>query len=61
MVAKVQDVKTIALTGEHGGKMSELFDAVIKVPAGKKDEVQRMHSAVYHLICVMLKWERWGE
>jgi len=61
MVAKVQDVKTIALTGEKGGKMSELFDVVIKVPAGITDEVQNMHSAVYHLICAMLEWERWGE
>lgn len=59
MVAKVQNVKTIALTGQKGGKMSDLFDIVIKVPSTITDEIQNMHSAVYHLICAMLECERW--
>lgn len=59
MVSRVQNLKTIALTGQKGGKMSDLFDIMIKVPSTVTDEIQNMHSAVYHLICAMLECERW--
>ena len=61
IVAKVQNMKTVALTGEKGGKMSGMFDVTIKVPSLITCDIQDMHSIVYHLLCAMLEVERWEE
>ena len=48
-------MKTIALTGEGGGRMGELFDIVLAAPSKWTPEVQEYHIALYHLICAFVE------
>ena len=56
-VAKAFGVKTIALTGEGGGKLAGLCDITIRVPARETYRVQEYHLPVYHALCAMLEAE----
>lgn len=53
--AKVIGMATIGLTGELGGKLSELVDVSIKAPEMETFKVQEMHIAIYHLICALVE------
>jgi phosphoheptose isomerase len=44
-------MKTISMTGEHGGMLAELCDVAIKVPESETYKVQELHLPVYHAIC----------
>jgi len=57
IAAKALGVKTIALTGEHGGKMRELFDMTIAVPATSTPDIQELHLPIYHAICAEVEKE----
>lgn len=57
IVAKAKGMKTIALTGQNGGKLSELCDVTIKVPAKITPDIQELHLPVYHALCCMLEEE----
>lgn len=48
-------VKTIALTGRSGGRLAEICDVAIKVPADETYRVQEYHLPVYHEICMRLE------
>lgn len=50
-------VKTLALTGEAGGRLGELCDVTIRVPARETYQVQEFHLPVYHALCAMLEEE----
>ncbi|MEI4474234.1 D-sedoheptulose-7-phosphate isomerase [Frigidibacter sp. MR17.24] len=52
-IARELGVKTIALTGEGGGKMGEGSDLLIAVPHGKTNHIQEAHIAIGHLICAI--------
>ena len=54
--AKAFGIKTIAMTGEHGGKLREICDVAICVPADETYRVQEYHLPVYHTLCAMLEW-----
>lgn len=54
-VAKAKGLKVIALTGESGGKISNLADVSIKVPSREAYTVQELHLPVYHCLCLMLE------
>jgi D-sedoheptulose 7-phosphate isomerase len=45
----------IGLTGERGGRLAELADIPIQVPAGRTDRVQELHVQCYHTLCEMLE------
>ena len=57
IAAKANGVKTIAMTGERGGKMKDLFDITIAVPATSTPEIQELHLPVYHAICMTVEEE----
>ena len=57
MVAKAKDVRTVALTGENGGKLKEICDCCVCVPETETFKVQELHLPVYHCICAMLEEE----
>ena len=57
IAAKAIGMETIALVGGKGGRMSELFDTVICVPASETDKIQELHLPVYHALCAMLEAE----
>ncbi len=53
--ARARGLATIGLTGESGGKLKDLVDCCIRVPASNVWEVQEMHLPVYHAVCLMLE------
>jgi len=56
-VASVFGLYTIGMTGEHGGKLLEICDVTIRVPACETFRVQEYHLPVYHALCAMLEAE----
>jgi D-sedoheptulose 7-phosphate isomerase len=50
-VAQKIGIKTVALTGNDGGKLSQLADINIIVPASDTPSIQEMHITVGHAIC----------
>jgi D-sedoheptulose 7-phosphate isomerase len=49
-VAKAKGVKTIALLGKGGGKMKDLADLSIIVPAETSDRIQEIHIKLIHTV-----------
>ena len=60
-VARVMGLKTIALTGQSGGKAKALADISICVPAFRVDKIQELHLPVYHFLCAALEDALFGE
>lgn len=58
--AKAKGMHTLGLTGRTGGKMKELFDVVLCVPADSTEDVQDLHSKIYHALCACVEYELWG-
>ncbi len=54
-IGKVLGLKTIALTGEKGGKCLEFADCTINVPETETYIVQEYHLPIYHAICATLE------
>ena len=54
-VARAAGMKTIGLTGESGGKIRELCDLCLCVPATETYRVQELHLPAYHALCAMLE------
>jgi D-sedoheptulose 7-phosphate isomerase len=59
--ARALDLNVIALTGESGGRLVELSDVAIRVPARRTDRVQELHVQCYHALCEMLETEFFTE
>lgn len=59
-VAKTKGMETIGLTGEGGGRMKELCDVCICVPASCTPDIQELHLPVYHALCRMIEEEFFG-
>lgn len=57
MIAKLTGMKTIALTGEKGGRLKEIAEVTISVPEHETYAVQELHLPVYHCLCAMLEEE----
>ena len=53
--AKAMGIYTVGLTGESGGKMSNVCDAIIRVPSRHTARVQEMHIGVGHMICNLIE------
>ena len=43
-VAKAMGAKTVAMTGEGGGKLREISDVTINVPADETYKIQEFHN-----------------
>ena len=56
-VARVQGLKTIALTGRSGGKLKSVADITIAVPADETYCIQEYHLPVYHALCIAAETE----
>ncbi len=50
-VAKAKGMAVLAITGENGGKISELADVCIKLPETETYLVQELTLPVYHYLC----------
>jgi D-sedoheptulose 7-phosphate isomerase len=53
--ARAIGVTTIGLTGAKGGRLAELADIAIRVPAQRTDRVQEQHVLCHHALCEMLE------
>lgn len=53
--AKTLGVKTIGWTGQSGGQMSNLCDAMLKIPSQTTARIQEMHITFGHLLCGALE------
>ena len=53
--AKALGLKTIGLTGENGGKLSQIADITIKAPADSVARIQELHLPIYHAICAFVE------
>lgn len=51
VLAKKMGSKTIGLTGENGGKLSQIADITLKVPSQNTQRIQECHIMVGHIIC----------
>jgi D-sedoheptulose 7-phosphate isomerase len=49
-VARVAGLRTIALTGQGGGKLAPLADVIIRVPGSCTPVIQELHLPVYHTV-----------
>ena len=57
LVAKAKGLKTLAFTGESGGKLKGLCDECVCVPETETYKVQEFHLPIYHCLCAMLEEE----
>jgi D-sedoheptulose 7-phosphate isomerase len=55
--ARSQGLRTIALTGESGGRLAPLADVSIAVPSSETSHVQEAHIAVGQLIAFLVEDE----
>ena len=62
-MARVKGVKSIALTGQKGGKIKEknLADICICVPDDETFRIQEYHLPVYHMLCIAAENEFFGD
>ena len=54
-IAKAIGIVAIAMTGERGGKLKDVCDVTIKVPACETYQVQELHLPVYHYLCARIE------
>ncbi|MCB0419791.1 MAG: D-sedoheptulose 7-phosphate isomerase [Bdellovibrionales bacterium] len=49
-MAKNMGIKTVALSGKDGGKLKDLADLTIIVPAQTSDRIQELHIKIIHTV-----------
>ena len=54
-VARGIGLSVIALTGSSGGRLKELADVCITVPAVETYQVQELHLPIYHCLCAAVE------
>ena len=60
-VAKAKGMKVISITGQDGGKISELADVVIKLPEKETFLIQELTLPIYHYLCAELEKYFFGD
>lgn len=61
LAAKAKGMQTIGLTGKSGGEMERQFDILLHADAEITEDIQDIHSAIYHAICACVEYQFWGE
>ncbi|MBI5724011.1 MAG: D-sedoheptulose 7-phosphate isomerase [Planctomycetes bacterium] len=54
-LARSMGLKTIALTGQSGGKCAALADVLLDVPSACTPRIQEAHAVIYHTICELVE------
>lgn len=54
-LARGLSLRTIAMTGEGGGRLAGVADLCLRVPATATPQVQELHLPLYHTLCAMLE------
>ncbi len=55
LVAKALGLKVIGLTGQMGGRLRDICDVCICVPAMETVQVQELHLPIYHYLCAQIE------
>jgi D-sedoheptulose 7-phosphate isomerase len=55
LAARVRGMRTIGMTGGSGGRLKELCDVTINVPAQATPVIQELHLPVYHYLCAAVE------
>lgn len=58
-LASKLDLKTVALTGESGGKLTKLCECIC-VPSRETARIQESHIMIGHIICEIVECEYFG-
>ena len=58
--AKARGAVTVGLTGRGGGKMAEICDLCVKVPADVTARIQEAHILIGHIACELVDEEAGG-
>lgn len=53
--ARLQGLRTVALTGSGGGRLLALADACVRVPSTNVQHVQECHITIAHLLCMLVE------
>lgn len=53
--AREHGLRTIGLTGQSGGTMSDVSDVLLAVPLTATARIQEVHLVTYHAICAVLE------
>jgi D-sedoheptulose 7-phosphate isomerase len=53
--ARALGLTVVGFTGQAGGRLGQLADVALCVPAVQTDRVQELHVHVYHALCEMLE------
>lgn len=61
VLARALGVKSIGLTGRDGGRLREVCDITLRVPATETYRIQEYHLPVYHALCAMLEAEMFSK
>lgn len=61
LAAKAKGVKTIALLGRDGGKLKDMADLAIVVPAQTSDRIQEVHIKLIHTVIETVEREIFPE
>jgi D-sedoheptulose 7-phosphate isomerase len=59
--ARAFGLKTLGLTGGGDGRMDALCDILLKCPSTHTHRIQEYHLAIYHVICLAVEEELFGE
>lgn len=59
--AKALGLSAVGLTGGTGGRLKEMCDCAIVVPASTPAETQEYHLPIYHTLCAMLEAKFFAE
>jgi D-sedoheptulose 7-phosphate isomerase len=60
-LAREMGLTVLGLGGRDGGKMFQLCDICVRVPAQETYLVQELHLPVYHALCAMVEADIFGE
>jgi D-sedoheptulose 7-phosphate isomerase len=55
MASREMGIATVGLTGETGGKLPDLCDILLKIPARDTARIQEMHITLGHIFCGALE------
>lgn len=58
--AKIAGAKTVAITGENGGKLALIADVTVKLPVFETYTVQELTLPLYHAFCAGIEAELFG-
>lgn len=56
-LARNMGIRTVAFTGEGGGKMKDLADICLSVPSNQTNHIQEMHITIGHIVCGLVEKE----